>query len=232
MIAEQIEHAWEPHLYRWSADNLRQIRQLELLPRHVEARDGFLLERDAAGTLQPLRWSSEEYHRLAEAGLFQGVRVELIEGLIIAMSPMKSPHWASVVLVQQVLQQTFQGNYVITAQLPVRLHNGTEPEPDVAVITGTARDYARALPATAVLVVEVSETTLAYDRSVKTRIYAVAGIPEYWIVDLNARRVEVYRQREPGFASPYADPILYGEADEIAPLTHPEARIRVADLLP
>ncbi len=188
-------------------------------------------------TPQVRHWTRDEYIRMAEAGVFApGERVELIEGEIIAMTPQKSPHAASVRLVQETLRGLFGPGFDVRPQLPLSLGPDSEPEPDVAVVRGNPRDYVQEHPTTAVLVVEVADTTLDFDRGRKAGLYARAVIPEYWIVNLPDRTLEVYRDPGPLPDRPaehgYRSVRRIGPADSVAPLASPAARVRVADLLP
>jgi Uma2 family endonuclease len=129
------------------------------------------------------------------AGVFApGARLELLEGEIINMTPQRSRHATAVRLVEDALRTAFGTGFDVRTQLPLSLGDFSEPEPDVAVVKGNPRDYRDAHPASAVLVVEVSETTLDYDRRRKLPIYARAGISEYWILDVESESLEVYRE--------------------------------------
>jgi len=179
---------------------------------------------------QPRRWTREEYDRMVEAGIIGPEdRVELIEGEILTMSPQKSPHATGVQLAGDVLQEVFGQGFVVRRQLPLALAADSEPEPDVAVVEGAPRDYRDAHPSTAILIVEVAEASLVYDRTVKKHLYAAAGIPEYWIVNLPDRVLEVYR--EP-LGSDYRSRLVLRPDDAVSPRVRPEARILAADLLP
>src|SRR5919198_1146345 len=113
-------------------------------------------------------WTREEYLKMVEAGVFKpGERVELIEGRNVAMSPQNSPHFTAVSLVEEALRTLFGAGYVVRVQGPLDLSPTSQPEPDIAVVRGTIRDYAGAHPTTALLVVEVSDSTLAFDRGEK-----------------------------------------------------------------
>ncbi len=174
---------------------------------------------------------------MAEAGIFApGERIELIEGEIVAMTPQGSRHATAVALVHEALRGVLGTGFYVRQQLPLSLSLDSEPEPDVAVVRGAARDYVQAHPTQALLVVEVADVTLAFDRGQKASLYARAGIPEYWIVNLVDRVLEVHR--DPG---PLADrPADHGYRSirrisppgSVAPLFSPAAHIRVADLLP
>jgi Uma2 family endonuclease len=176
-----------------------------------------------------------EYHTLAEMGWFEGQRVELIEGEIIEMSPQKEPHFQSILLILDVLQLAFGPGHSVRPQGPLSLATASEPEPDVAVVRGTPRDYT-AHPTTALLVVEVSESSLAYDRGDKASLYAKAGIADYWILNLIDRQLEVRRNPGPDASQThgygYADVTILGETESIAPLAAPQSIVAVRDLLP
>lgn len=177
----------------------------------------------------PVRWTREQYYRMGKLGWFDGKRVELIDGEIVEMSPIGSAHATSVALVQAELQRVFTNDCHVRAQVPISILEASEPEPDVAVVSGGIRDYIQAHPKTALLVVEVSDATLSIDRTRKSLIYAQAGIPEYWIVNLKARQLEVRRNPT---AKGYSSTQTLKETDEVSPLSAPDAKIKVADLLP
>jgi Uma2 family endonuclease len=130
-----------------------------------------------------------EYDQMVELGMFQDERVELIRGVLIKMSPQLAPHASTVQKLTQLLMTRLQGRLSLRIQSPLALSDDSEPEPDVAVVA--LGDYETEHPRTALLVIEVSDTTLKKDRG-KAAIYASAHIGEYWIVNLGARAVEVY----------------------------------------
>ncbi|HWA82509.1 MAG TPA: Uma2 family endonuclease, partial [Fimbriimonadaceae bacterium] len=144
------------------------------------------------------RMTVREYYLAAESGVIDpDERLELLRGEVVETSPQKSLHaWATGNLAK-VLQRTFP-DASIRAQFPLRLDDTNEPEPDVLVALGPDSRYVgrHPGPADVLLVVEVSDTTLRKDRTLKGPLYAEFGIPEYWILDLNASRLEVYR--DPG----------------------------------
>ena len=181
-------------------------------------------------------WTRGEYYRMAEAGLFDGKHVELIEGQVIEMSPMGSPHRTAVILVGDILRNAFGSGYFVQTQSPLDLGAISEPEPDVAVIRGDARDYANAHPVTAALIVEVAETSLDYDRASKASLYAKAGITDYWIVNLNDRQLEIHRNPVEDLHQPhgfgYEEVTILDAADFVSPLGSEQTSIAVADLLP
>lgn len=145
--------------------------------------------------LQERLFSVPEYHAMGEAGILTPEdHVELIEGRIVTMSPIGSRHAACVDRLTQLFFVTFQTRTIVRVQNPIRLGNRSEPEPDVALLKPRDDFYAAAHPGPddVLLVVEVAETSAETDRQVKLPLYARHGIPEVWIVDLNAGIVEQY----------------------------------------
>lgn len=176
------------------------------------------------------RWSRAEYERMVEAGVFaSNSRLELLDGEIIDMTPQGSAHVTAVHLIAEVLRNVFGPGHMVRNQAPVAVDHVSEPEPDVAVVPGTPRDYRNAHPQTALLIVEVADSSLGFDRVRKKRIYARNDIAEYWILDLQARCLEVYRDPE---GEDYRSKSTLGENDTIMPLARPDAVVAVADLLP
>jgi Uma2 family endonuclease len=181
------------------------------------------------------RWTREEYYRLAKLGLFNGRRVELIEGEILEMAPQLPSHTSAIFLAEEVIRSIFRKGYTVRTQAPLSLGMDSDPEPDVAVVAGSLRDYTQSHPTSAVLVIEVAETSLTLDRGRKARLYAEAGIEDYWIVNLRQRQVEVYRkpQKKPRQRrAAYTEVTVYDENDTVTPLSAARAKIKVADLLP
>ncbi len=181
------------------------------------------------------RWTRKEYYRMARLGFFDERRVELIEGEVLEMSPPLPPHSIAVALADEAVRAVFGKDYFIRIQEPLSLSLDSDPQPDVAVVVGKPRDYLKSHPTSALLVVEVAETSLSYDRGRKARLYAEAGIEDYWIVNLRQRQVEVYRQpqKKPRQRrAAYTEVIICSENDTVAPLAAPHAKIKVADLLP
>jgi Uma2 family endonuclease len=185
--------------------------------------------------VRPWRFTKKQYYRLGELGFFRGRRVELIEGRLMVQSPQNAPHATGVQDVAAVLQAVFGSGYVVRQQFPLDLGQTTEPEPDIAVVQGTSAQYRNAHPTTAVLIVEVSDTTLSYDRRRKGSLYARAGIQDYWIVNLAQRQVEVYRDPVPDatqlYGYRYASRTDLAAPATVSPLALPGTVIAVADLL-
>jgi Uma2 family endonuclease len=174
---------------------------------------------------------------MIELGLFgEDDHLELVDGEILTMSPQKSLHAGTITVAAEALRLAFGAGCHVRVQLPLALDEMSEPEPDLAVVEGTGRDYLAAHPETALLVVEVADTTLPYDRGRKASLYARAGLAEYWIVNVADRVLEVHRDPAPDAGAPlgFAYTILERLAPEstVSPLAVPEARIAVSELLP
>jgi Uma2 family endonuclease len=180
------------------------------------------------------RWTRDEYYRLASQGYFDGQRVELIEGRIIRMSAQGLPDTQCVGLLQEYLSGVFKTGHWVRVQMPFRAADGSDPEPDLSVVQGSIRTPRTTHPTTALLIVEVADTSLKLHRA-KARIYAASGIADYWIVNLLDGTIEVSRDPIAG-ASPtspaYASTRLLGRNDAISPLAAPAAVVTVTDLLP
>jgi len=177
---------------------------------------------------RPLRWTCAEFHRAGDLGLFEGKRPMLIGGVIIEQGPMNHPHAIAVSLVQNALFAVFAIGWHLRVQLPLVIDLFTDLMPDVAVIAGSPRDLA-GHPATAPLVVEVADTSLHFDTTDKLELYARAGVPEYWVLDLNGRQLLVFRDPH---RTGYRTQQVFGPADAVSPLAAPTATVLVADLLP
>jgi Uma2 family endonuclease len=183
-------------------------------------------------------WTREEYEQLIEHCILgPDDRVELIAGEILIMTPQKGRHAMAVGYGQDCLLAVLGDQFHLRVQLPLALGGDSEPEPDLAVISGRRKDYPPdEHPTSAVLVVEIADTSVAYDRTRKAGIYARARIPEYWIVNLQARRLEVYRDPAPdsatllGFA--YQQRTTHGLRDRVSLLAVPGATVPVRDLFP
>ena len=175
------------------------------------------------------RLSRVEYDRAVEAGAFEpDARLELIDGNLHAMTPEGSRHAAVMDIVAHHLQRVFRSEFYIRIQHPLAVDDYSEPEPDIAVVRGAAHDYLDAHPTAAVLIVEISNESLRHDRTVKQRLYARCGIPEYWILALPEARLEVYR--DPA-GDGYQTVTNHAPGDKVAPLARPDAQIAVDNFL-
>ena len=178
------------------------------------------------------RFGVAEYHRMAEAGILgEDDRVELVEGEVVEMSPVGGPHIGAVMALNHLLVAAAAGRARVSVQSPVRLGDRSEPQPDLAVLRPRADRYRGGEPPTAadvLLLVEVADSSLRYDRGVKLPLYARHGVPEVGVVDLAAGAVELHRGP---LAGRYASAEREGPGAELEPLGLPGARIPVADML-
>jgi len=183
------------------------------------------------------RWTRAEYDRLIDKGVFQpDERLELLAGQLVVREPQGDPHTFAIELANEVLRTAFGPEWRVRVQLPVALDDESEPEPDVSVAPGPLREGSEAKPSRLVLVVEIAQSSLAFDRTYKGSLYARARVPEFWIVNIVDRVLEVCRDPRPDASASYGwayrsvQSLHAGE--HAAPLAAPTARVPVADLLP
>jgi Uma2 family endonuclease len=182
------------------------------------------------------RWTVAEFNRMGDMGWFEGKRAFLLDGVIMEQGPMDPPHATALGLVLFALQTAFGAGWWVRSQSPLHVDADNDPLPDFAVVPGGPRDYLGIHPTTAALVVEVSDSTLRVDLTAKAERYARARIPEYWVLDLNARQLIVLRDPQPfptGMGgTAYRTQLTLDPADSVSPLAEPLAAILVGDLLP
>lgn len=175
-------------------------------------------------------WTSAEFERLGAAGLFDpDERLELLDGEIFQMTPQSSRHATTVSKLTRMAFEIFGASYVIRVQLPLVVATQSLLEPDLAIVSGVEDDYRDAHPTTAVFVAEVADSSLARDKDLKQRLYARAGIPEYWLINLIDECLEVFRNPA---RERYQYHLILGSAESIALLTHLDQPLSVSDLLP
>jgi Uma2 family endonuclease len=181
------------------------------------------------------RWTAEQAYTLAELGFFDDRRVELLEGVLYEMTA-NPPHAVAVGLGTRILIRLFDAGYTTRVRQPLDFGRRNLPEPDLAIVEGSDRDYLTAHPKTALLVVEISDSTLRKDRNIKAHVYAHAGIADYWIINLNDRQLEIHRNpgRDPSRKGRYryADVTIVPADSHASPLAAPGVNIAVAELLP
>lgn len=181
------------------------------------------------------KWSRKDLIRLHGLGFFDGHRIMLIDGEVLAMSPMKPAHANGIVFALQQIQIAFGPNFTVRPQMPLDLGQTTDPEPDIAVVAGSPRSHPDT-PTTAVLVLEVSDTTLAFDLGDKASLYAASGIADYWVLDVVNKRLHILRDprrdAKQRFGFSYRDRQALNPNDRASPLAAAHASILVADLLP
>lgn len=192
----------------------------------------------AVDTAQPVvtthrrLWTPDEYHRMAEVGiLHEDDRVELIDGEITTMSPIGGRHAACVDRLNMLLVRRIGDTTIVRIQGPIRLNDYSEPQPDIAVLRLRADYYADSLPIPpdVLLVMEVADSSLAYDQHIKLPRYADAGIAEVWIVDLGSAKLTRYTDPRSSF---YAAEHHAGRGDAIQSTVFPELLIAVDDVCP
>jgi Uma2 family endonuclease len=187
---------------------------------------------------QPFRWTTEEYYRLSDGGYFYHRRVQLIGGEIIEMPITSDYEAAAITLTDRALVTAFGAAYWVRIRGSLDLVADSVPDPDLAVVPGTPRSWTAIPhhPTSALLIVEVGDVTLSFDRHRKGSLYAASRIADYWIVNLVARQLEVHRDPVADCTAPfgyrYADRFILDPGDTVTALAAPQASILVADLLP
>ncbi|MBP0014899.1 MAG: Uma2 family endonuclease [Roseofilum sp. SBFL] len=175
-----------------------------------------------------VHFSVQEYHQMIESGIFKERRVELINGLIIEMSPQGTEHAYFEENLAKKLERLTAGRAYVREAKPITLST-SEPEPDIVVAKLPRSQYIdhHPFPQDIELVVEVSKATQSYDMSAKKALYAQENIPEYWIVDINSRTVMVYRFPQ---GNDYRDRKVFSVTEEVFPLAFPDLLIPVSDI--
>ena len=216
-----------PQPKRWTVEQYHQLGKLDAFSDHerVELIDGYFYLLHAGSRK---RWTHEEYHSAGEAGMFREERVELIDGEIYVMSPMSRRHANGIVRVQYAILGIAPKDYLVRTQLPI-IGEASEPEPDVGLFCGSLDDLDQATPTTLELAVEVSLSSLRFDRTKKLTVYARQQIPEYWIVNLIDDCLEIYRGPT---GDGYSEQFVVESGNAASCLAIPDASIAIADLLP
>jgi Uma2 family endonuclease len=182
------------------------------------------------------RWTRQEYERLVDLGALDREPVELLGGQLIVAEPQGSYHVTAVGMLGSRLATVLPPGWIVRAQAPLALDEESAPEPDLAVVRGTWADYRDAHPTSAALLVEVADSSLAFDRDQKGSLYARARVADYWIVNLVDRVLEVYREPGPDPAAAhgwsYRSRLTLSPPEIATPLALPALRLRVAELLP
>lgn len=174
----------------------------------------------------------EMYRRMIDADILnEDDRVELVHGLLIAKEPQSFPHADTIQRLTGLLVRGVGEAYDVRVQLPLTLEDDSEPEPDFAVVHRGATGLGRSHPATALLVVEVAKSSVRFDRTVKAALYALSGIPEYWVVDVENALVHVMRDPDRESRT-WRHVAALGPEDDLAPAHLPGPALRVKDLLP
>lgn len=187
---------------------------------------------DIETSLKLRLWTVEEYHRMAEAGIFStDERVELLEGKIIWMIAKGTAHRSAVGRTDKLLQNRLGNRAWISIQDPIQLNERSEPEPDIAVVKVDPLDYAdhHPTPAEVYLIIEVADSSLKLDCETKAKAYSQAEIIDYWVLDVVNRQLHVFREAS---QEGYQSQVILGEDATISPLTFPELQIIISEMLP
>ena len=166
---------------------------------------------------------------MAELGMFEDQKVELLGGLVVEMSPQGNPHTEVLARLNELLVRRLHDRARVVPASSFELSEYSEPEPDIALVA--RRDYSKdgPNPADAFLLIEVSQSSLRKDRLIKAGLYAAAGVPEYWIVNLEDDQLEVHRAPT---ADGYAEVSIHRSGDRVAPVVFPDVSVAVAELIP
>lgn len=178
------------------------------------------------------QWTRLEFLQAVDAGVFRpDEHLELLDGQIVMKMTQNAPHVACTQLIADWLRAAIPSSLFVRSQFPIALGDRSQPEPDVAVVTGSPRDYVSDHPSSqhVALVVEVADSSIREDQRAKVPIYAQAGIAELWVVDLNARRLTVYTQPE---GREYGLVRMLHPDDEISAPLAPDHTAKISDLLP
>lgn len=183
-----------------------------------------------------MRWTVEQFNHMGDLGWFEGRRPFLIDGVIWEQGPMDTPHAVALGLVQYAIQPAFLVGWWVRVQMPFHVDEFNDPFPDLAIVAGAPRDYSDHHPSAAALIVEVSDTTLKTDTTLKAERYATAGVADYWVLDVTNRRLLVFRDPAPlaaGLgATAYRTQLTLNPTDRVSPLAAAHIPILVADLFP
>jgi Uma2 family endonuclease len=174
-----------------------------------------------------------QFHEWLDSGSGGQRRAVLVNGVIFEQGPMNPPHAKCLTRSTRQLETLVGQNQILRSQLPLVLGLDSDPVPDLAIVPGSLDDYGETHPTTASLVVEISDSTLTYDLTTKLELYAEAGVPEYWVVDISHRQVHIFRNPvalTPGGYS-YGTSFFVSESGTVTALNATNI-IRVQDLLP
>ncbi|MEA5487754.1 MULTISPECIES: Uma2 family endonuclease [Pseudanabaena] len=185
-------------------------------------------------TLEPKnlkRWTVQDYHRISELGLLIDERTELIAGQITIMAAKGTPHVTSLHLLANVLRDRLGTSALVRTQDPIHLDDFSEPEPDLAIAQGTVLDYVEQHPSPEqiYLVVEVADSTLKQDCEIKDKLYAKAGIADYWVLAPQKRQLHIFRKPTP---TGYTEHLILTEPSQASLLAFPDFAIALTSILP
>ena len=233
-LDRETETQADPQPVRFDCEEFDKLRELKLLPqRGHELIDGEIYIWNLGGETQP--WTFDQMTLMEEAGLLGEGRVELVGGTIYRMAAQRNLHWTGVWKTRRTLETIFPPPYVVKEESTHRFARDFGPEPDVVVLPEPPNTVGYEKPHP-LLVVEVSETTLAYDRGTKASYYAREAVADYWVLNVFESVLEVQRNPVEDETAPagwrYANIMVLNPDDHITPLARPDASIAVANLLP
>ena len=185
-------------------------------------------------TLEPKnlkRWTVQDYHRISELGILIADRTELIEGQITIMAAKGTPHVTSLHLLANALRDRLGTSALVRTQDPIHLDDFSEPEPDLAIVQGTILDYAEQHPSPEqiYLVVEVADFTLKQNCEIKDKLYAKAGIDDYWVLAPQKRQLHIFRKPT---STGYSEHLILTEPNQASLLVFPDFAIALTSILP
>jgi Uma2 family endonuclease len=184
-------------------------------------------------TLDNLKsWTVQDYHRMSEMGILDpNERTELIAGQITLMVAKGTPHVITLQLLASGLLGQIGTTALIRTQDPIHLDDSSEPEPDLVIVRGEILDYIdrHPQPTDIHLLVEVADSTLSYDCQVKDKVYAKAGIPEYWVIDIKNRQVHIFSDPQ---ATGYASQLILAESQTVSLFAFPAVIMPIGSILP
>lgn len=178
------------------------------------------------------RWSVKSYHRMSELDILDpNERTELIAGQITLMTAKGTPHVTSLHLLANALREQIGNTALVRTQDPIQLDDFSEPEPDLVIVKGTVLEYAEQHPRPehVYLVVEVTDSTLKQDCEIKEKLYAQAGLIDYWVVNLKKRQLHIFRDPTP---TGYTSHLILTEPNQVSPLAFPNLIVILTSILP
>jgi Uma2 family endonuclease len=235
----ELEAEPEEPTYRLSVAQYRSMKTAGILTKEdrVELLEGFIIRKDAPPETEFYRLSVDQYHAMTRAGIIEeGGRIELLEGWLFAKMTKRPPHEIAKGLAQDLLIPLAPHGWFVAIESPTTTFD-SEPEPDLMVVRGSRRDYQTQAPSPreVSLIIEVADSSLLRDRSIKKRLYARAGYSTYWLINLVENRIEVYTEPTgPAEEPDYRRRQDFGP-DEMIPLViegREVGRLAVRDLLP
>ena len=172
----------------------------------------------------------EEYEVMYEAGVFKpDERLELINGEILKVAPMNAPHISYVIRLSRIFTERLTKRAIVSTQLPIVINEESEPEPDLSILRWRSDDYFSGKPKAqdVYLLIEVASASLLFDRRVKLPLYARVGVPEVWIVNVQARQLEVYRNPK---GEAYSESRVLKPSDVVSLLAFPDVEVRLSEV--